>query len=124
MRNIIILGAILGVLFPIQTYANQVPELSLSKKAQQSDAVIVGKIEAVKDVANTSIGTQYAIVRVRGVLKGAVGEKIKVWIKGPIAEMNPDCCIVGNDYVLFLESTVDKNFSPTDGGYGVVPLKP
>jgi hypothetical protein len=100
--------------------ANEVRDISLEKKARQSDLVVIGRVESTRP-ENLPGGTfEYARVHVDQVLKGKPPDRLDVLTKGSITELDPDCCEVGNVYLFFLVKEKWPNrFESVHGRYGI-----
>lgn len=104
--------------FPEISLCNQYKELSLVKKVEQSDLVLIVKIISVtsKDCIEMN---SCASVKIQSVLKGVPDKDIKMIFDGPIAELNPSCCKVGSTYLAFLKKVKDKYYQSANGPYGI-----
>lgn len=97
---------------------NKYKELSLAKKVEYSDLVLIGKVISV--TSKKCIGmSSCASVVIRSTLKGAPAKDIEIMFDGPIAESDPLCCKVGSTYLMFLKNVKGKYYQSTNGPYGI-----
>jgi len=95
--------------------ANITVELSFERKLAESEIVIVGTVTAAAQ------GT--ATVRVLNALKGAPGQEVIVSTTSRIAEDNPNCCVMGSTYVMFLRRGRDPVlYHSVNAFYGMVEI--
>jgi hypothetical protein len=102
---------------------NDVREMSLEKKVRMSDAVVIGQVVSTKPEHSGESTLELASVSVSSVLKGHPPKSIEVLSKGPIAEMDPDCCQIGGVYLFFLVHDKKGNFESVNGRFGVYPMQ-
>lgn len=60
---------------------------------------------------------------VLGRLKGGGSEPRTFLFHGDIAEDNPQCCIVGNVYLIFMKDVGEGYYRSANGPYGVYPTQ-
>ena len=104
--------------------ANQVPELSLEKKARLSDLVAIGRVESTR-LEKVGAGEQYEYARVHvdRVLKGKPPDQLDVMFRGMVAEFDPVCCVVGKFYLFFLvKQRRSTSFESVNGPFGIYPI--
>ena len=102
--------------------ANEVREMSLEKKARQSDLVVIGRVMSTRKEKAKDVTLEYARVRVDKILKGTPPEPLDVLSKDSIAELNPDCCEIGRAYLFFLVKAKQSTFASVNGRFGILPL--
>jgi hypothetical protein len=114
-------GTIVSVLVCVSAtvFGDHVPEFPLEKKVLRSDLVIVGRVVSVAQKAGTV--PQYARVSVDTVLKGTPPKSVDVLTKGPITELDPDCCEMGGVFFLLSEKT--GKFESVNGRFGIVKIR-
>ena len=122
IKRIILISCIL-LIVPVTALTNELREFTFSQKVKQADAIVVGRVLQLNDVdPPNTYGRQYATIKVRGVIKGKVETTIKLWTKKQVAESNPNCCVVGDDYVIYLERLSDGSYNALDGHFGVIEM--
>ena len=97
---------------------NQYKELSLVKKVERSDLILIIKVISVTS-KNCIEMNRCASVKIRSALKGMPGKDIRIIFDGPIAELNPLFCKVGSTYLAFLKKIKDEYYQSTNGSYGI-----
>lgn len=106
------LAALALVLSCTTAHANMLMKMSLDEMVRQSDLVVIGVATAHDDkVANISVDTA---------LKGRNPMEFELLTDVGIAEADPDCCVNGRRYLLFLRKTKDGYFMSVDGHFAVV----
>ncbi len=116
--------ALLGVLFfcilcfSEIAFCNQYVELSLAKKVEHSDLVLIVKVVSVSSKECTGM-SRCASVKVQSTLKGAAPKDIEIMFDGPMAESDPLCCKIGTTYLVFLKNVKGKYYQSTNGPYGI-----
>ena len=92
------------LLMACELFANEISELKLEEKVSRSDAVFFGRIISVHviDVTVQNGTIEYSLVGIQESLKGKLSGAIRVETKGGISELNPSCCVVGENYLFFL----------------------
>jgi hypothetical protein len=104
--------------------ANHVTELSLERKVSQSHAVFIGRVVSVQtDGGHLEPGVQeYSSVVIQNALKGRVSGTVRIVSKGPIAEWDPVCCDIGENYLFFVTKTKSNFYVSVNGPYGIYKL--
>lgn len=102
--------------------SGQAESISPSKKyigdrALESDLIMVGKVIDVLPFEKQ--GQMYARVIKISPMKGS-GNASFIFRTG-ISELDPDCCVVGKAYLLFLRTLPDGYFVTVGGRQGVIP---
>lgn len=89
--------------------ARNTTEYDLPEKVNESDAIFIGRVISLKEPEPRINGVgEYAVVTVEKVIKGdGVGRERKFVVKGFSAELNPDCCQVGETYLFFAKDGYD-----------------
>jgi hypothetical protein len=106
------LAALTLVLSCTTAHANMLVKMSLDEMVHQSDLVVIGVATAHGDkVANISVETA---------LKGRNPMEFELLTDIGIAEGDPNCCVNGQRYLMFLRKTKDGYFMSVDGHFGVV----
>lgn len=106
--------------FSLTANCNVYKEISLEKKAQQSDTVLIGKVESISN-RNCMELNSCADIRVIKILKGKNIDKVRVLFDGEVSEMNPLCCKVGKNYLFIIKRTGDY-YMTVNGPYGIYEL--
>lgn len=106
------------------SFAYQLKDLGLEKKAQLSTTVIVGTVTAMSGATGDGgDSVRYATVRVETTLKGSPTEYLKVLVTPNVAELNISCCKIGGRYLLFLLGTSRKEtYEVVDGQFGIYAI--
>jgi hypothetical protein len=136
-------GALLvAVLVTGSLYAYAPRQLTLEEKVAASTIVIIGTVESDNLVSDTdNSGRRMATITVETWLKGKEPVKVKLahgtgetWLKGkePIkvklahgtdmAEFEPDCCVAGGRYLLFLLDEGDGTYKTAAGMDGAITI--
>lgn len=105
-------------------YANRVVEWRLEDKAAGADLVFIGTVYAVRadESSNASPAGGYATIGVTTLLKGEAGDSIELRFGSNIAELVPDCCTVGRQYIFFL-SRQGGVLRPVNPPFGIVRIE-
>lgn len=103
-------------------FSGQAESISPSKKyigdmVLESDLIMVGKVVEVLPFEKQ--GQMYARVISISQIKGS-GDANFIYKTG-ISELDPDCCVVGKTYLLFLRRQPDGYFVSVGGRQGVIP---
>jgi len=114
--------ALLFVLWPGIAESNQTREMTLSRKVDTSDIVLIARVVAVDDGKCLDM-YRCAKLSVSTVLKGDVPREFAVLFDGPIAEADPPCCDVGQTYLFFLKKAKGPYFQSVNGPFGVYRVK-
>lgn len=101
--------------------ANEVREMSLSEKVEASDQVVIARTSQI--AAHCVRKSSCATLEVLSQLKGEGGNPVTLLFNGDIAEANPQCCIVGDVYLMFLKKVDGGYYRSTNGPYGVYPTQ-
>ncbi|MHA6204890.1 hypothetical protein ACXU4B_10730 [Dyella soli] len=101
---------------------NQVPEKSLEERVATSDLVAIATVLRV-DKSGCRKDFSCAHLSVSKSLKGPKVEQIVLLVDGPIAELDPACCVIGSTYLLFLQSVGGGVYGSTNGPFGAVLVK-
>lgn len=82
---------------------------SLDEKVSRSDVILIGRVVSLgKPDANTVGVYGYAVVEIQNVIKGKdVPKNIKFITNGVYSEINPLCCVVGKQYIIFAQRGFD-----------------
>ncbi|ESQ86196.1 hypothetical protein AEAC466_03100 [Asticcacaulis sp. AC466] len=120
MKRAVIISAAL-LLSASGTLASTKPPFSAARKYSAAEAVVVGRV--IKLVHNDFDGSEHAVVSVNAALKGFVGLKINVLIKGAREYNIPDLA-VGADYTFYLTQTPNGDYQSVNGRHGVVRQDP
>jgi hypothetical protein len=103
----------LGAAMP--SHANFVVEPTFAEKLARADLVVIGTV--------TSAEPARATLDVLRTLKGEAGGAITVSTYSRIAELDPQCCVVGATYVMFLRrSPQNGEMHSVRGAYGMVRI--
>jgi len=113
--------AVLVFFMPIEAMCNSYKEVSLDRKVEISELVVIAKVVSVSSVA-CGEKVSCAVVHVSDVLKGRAPPEIVVIFEGPIAELNPPCCEIGSTYLFFLRGDGRGHFESVNGPYGVYEI--
>jgi hypothetical protein len=98
--------------------ANVTPRYSLEKKVALSDLVVIGRAVSVASFRSGG----FVSVHVDTYLKGSSSSQIDVITRGPIAEQNLKCCVVGKTYLFFLKQLPNRKYLSVNGPFGVYPM--
>ena len=105
------------IFLPVQSWANFVADIPLSAKVARSDAVLIGRVESIKNQGSDT--DEHAVVRVRVVLKGSPPEMIEVITNGPFTEGATECCKIGGSYLFFIRRVRGIVYLSANGQYGI-----
>ncbi|WP_154667934.1 hypothetical protein [Pseudoduganella violaceinigra] len=112
----------LGIM-PLLAEANQLRVMALDEKVAKSDIVVIGTVVGIDpNVDSREYIPKYAVVNVLQSLKGLPGKAINVQYRGPIAEEDPVCCVVGKNYLFFLKKIGETSYVSTNHRLGVYNL--
>jgi len=123
------------------SFARELREYTLKQKVEASDMIFVGNVLAIERPKQKTEGVKaFAVVSVTESIKGAEqGKELRFVVEGSIAEANPDCCLVGSDYLFFARDgvhvlTLEENSiggkialrgefaSPSNGKFSTYPV--
>lgn len=99
--------------------SNHVPEKSLDERVAMSDLVAIATVLRV-DKNGCRKDFSCAHLRVTRSLKGPKVDEIVLLVDGPVAELDPACCVTGSTYLLFLQSVGTGVYGSTNGPFGAV----
>lgn len=101
-------AAVLFVLGINVAQSRETRQMCVAERIEASDAVFVGKAVALVEPTPKMPGVnRYAVIEVQDVLKGSVPSKVNFVVSGYSAELNPQCCDVGQTYIFFSRSGYD-----------------
>jgi len=109
-----------ALFFSFEASCNIFKEISLEKKVQLSDLVIIGTVESVSN-NNCMELNSCADINVVEILKGNTNGKIRVLFGGEVSERDPLCCKVGANYLFFIKRVGDY-YQTVNGPYGIYVL--
>jgi hypothetical protein len=115
LLSVLILGSLC---FSEICFCNQYKEISLAKKVEYSDLVLIVKVIAVTSKVCAPMN-RCASVSIKSTLKGSAPKDIQMLFGGPIAESDPLCCKVGSTYLVFLKNVKGKYYQSANGPYGI-----
>jgi hypothetical protein len=114
--------ALLSVLWPGIAESNQAREMTLSRKVDGSDIVLIARVVTIDD-GDCLHMYRCAKLSVSTVLKGDVPRVFSVLFDGPIAEADPLCCAAGQTYLFFLKKAKGSYFQSVNGPFGIYRVK-
>lgn len=118
MRRFLSLCAlILVTVFSGQSKSIEPEKKFMDDMVLESDIIMVGEVMGVFPIPE--YGQMYAHVRNVSQIKG-FGDINLIYRTG-ISEDNPDCCVIGRRYLLFVHKHVNGFYVSVGGRQGVVP---
>ena len=98
--RVVCASVLLAILNPLEAEARLTRRMCVEEQVTAAQAVFTGTVESVEQPSPAVIGTtRYAVVKVERVLKGQLPRRTRFVLRGPIAELNPNCCEVGHRYL-------------------------
>jgi hypothetical protein len=101
------------------THANDIEEMSLSQKVENSDLVVIGEIVSIKQrclIPGNKCAEIHILVRLKGI-GGDVNPSII--FDGMVAELDPLCCELQSKYIFFLKKIDGNIYRSVNGPFGV-----
>ena len=122
LSRTISIATVLIVLGIGSAQSRETQPMCLAERLDTSDAVFVGKVIALVEPSPKMPGVnRYARIAVQDVLKGSPPREVSFVVSGYSAELNPDCCEVGETY-LFLSKLGYDVFEVSGGAFVISTL--
>jgi len=111
------------VLMSGSLYAYAPRQLTLEQKVAASTIVIIGTVESDNLASDTdNSGRRIASIDVETWLKGKGPIKVKLAHGTDMPEFEPNCCVAGGRYLLFLLEVGDGTYKTAAGMGGAEPI--
>jgi len=111
------------LLAPSAANSNLVVDLPLEEKVHSADLVVIATASVVapaKGIDHPAF--RDVIFRPTRFLKGAKTRVLNVRMGSSVSEFDPDCCVVGASYLLFLKEETGGLYKVVNPPHGVVPI--
>jgi hypothetical protein len=109
-----------ALLLPTLVEANSVIERPLNERLAEAEVIVVAIAVSTARVGGVS---SVATLSVESTLKGRPNATVSLYFGG-VAEMDPNCCVVGRRYLLLLKKQRDGAYVSVNGPFGVYALDP
>jgi hypothetical protein len=120
-----VIAAFAGLVFAVQSFANELPKLSLEQLVSRSDVVVIGTVMSFQRGSDSSDhGLQNAVISVTTTLKGNPGHTIVVVARGDSPEEDAGALQLRAAYLLFLFRGKDGVFHAVNGPRSVFSVPP
>jgi hypothetical protein len=111
-----------GLLIATQTaFPVQLRQMTLSEQVREADVVVIARA-----TSNTREprGREWADLAVEVALKGRPAKSFVLLLYTGISEETPNCCKVGERYLLLLKRTRDGKYVSVNGAFATIPIGP
>jgi hypothetical protein len=95
--------------------------MTFDEKLAQSDLVVIATATATDGARRGGSGDAATLAVIRR-LKGESADRIIVATTSRIAEENPQCCIRGETYLMFLVRMPDGSLHSVNGPFGMISI--